>query len=366
MLRGSSPGSSADKSDGQKGLLPLMKTVLLSKDLPAYKANLHCHTIYSDGKLTPAEVKERYQAKGYSIVAYSDHNVLVDHAELNGPDFLALPAIEMDVYRSDPVFAFRPCYHVNFFPRRSGQTAIPCFNPDHIRHGNLQEELRVRQAHIGGSDYVRVYENVQEIIDAYRDAGFLAMINHPTWSLQTAADYRDLHGFFAIELYNNGSAVKDGYYEFNTAIWDELLRSGMRVFGTATDDNHNQKPFGDPKDDSCGGFTVIQADSLTQEAVTDALGTGRFYASTGPLFRSIVLEDDILKVECSPVRKVLLTTGHRQASVVRPASGMETVTSAEFDLHHILSDSYVRLTLVDAKGRFAWSQPIYNYIGRKE
>ena len=39
-----------------------------------YKANLHCHTTFSDGVLTPEQVKELYLANGYSIVAYTDHD----------------------------------------------------------------------------------------------------------------------------------------------------------------------------------------------------------------------------------------------------------------------------------------------------
>ena len=38
-----------------------------------YKANLHCHTTHSDGKLTPSQTREAYQAQGYSVVAFTDH-----------------------------------------------------------------------------------------------------------------------------------------------------------------------------------------------------------------------------------------------------------------------------------------------------
>ena len=38
-----------------------------------YKANLHCHTVDSDGRLTHEEVKAEYQKRGYRIVAYTDH-----------------------------------------------------------------------------------------------------------------------------------------------------------------------------------------------------------------------------------------------------------------------------------------------------
>ena len=42
---------------------------LLPKEGTFYKANLHCHTVVSDGDLTPEQVKEAYMGQGYSIVA---------------------------------------------------------------------------------------------------------------------------------------------------------------------------------------------------------------------------------------------------------------------------------------------------------
>lgn len=339
-----------------------MKIEYFAENGNRFKANLHCHTTFSDGAKTPAEIKEIYRKEGYNIVAYSDHNVLADHSELNDENFLAMLAIEVDVYQVYGVDRL-PCYHINFFPKKSGQTAVPCYNPLHIRHGAMIEKLRQKQAHIGGDDYVRRYDNVQEIVDAYRDAGFLVMLNHPTWSLQHAADFARVEGAFAMELYNHSSYL-EGYDEINTRVWDELLMDDKRIFGTATDDNHNHNP-NTPRWDSCGGFTVIQADALTQEAVTDALEKGKFYASMGPLFRSIVLEDNTLKIETSPVSRVLLTTGHRQAQVAYPAEGETTITEATFDLSRIITGDYVRLTLIDEKGNRAWSQPIYDYIGRE-
>ena len=54
-----------------------MITPLLPTSGNLYKTNLHCHTNVSDGRLSPAEVKELYMAHGYSIVAYTDHEVLI-------------------------------------------------------------------------------------------------------------------------------------------------------------------------------------------------------------------------------------------------------------------------------------------------
>ena len=60
-----------------------------------YKANLHTHSTVSDGKLTPEEVKAEYKKLGYSILALTDHSVIVNHQHLNDPDFLMLTGAEI-------------------------------------------------------------------------------------------------------------------------------------------------------------------------------------------------------------------------------------------------------------------------------
>ena len=62
-----------------------------------YKANLHCHTVISDGKLTKEQIKEEYQKRGYSIVAFTDHRTYGYHPELTDENFIALAGIEVDV-----------------------------------------------------------------------------------------------------------------------------------------------------------------------------------------------------------------------------------------------------------------------------
>ena len=57
-----------------------------------YKANLHCHTVLSDGHLTPEGIKEAYQKEGYSIVAYTDHRHYGWHPELMDENFIPLAA----------------------------------------------------------------------------------------------------------------------------------------------------------------------------------------------------------------------------------------------------------------------------------
>ena len=60
-----------------------MKKYLLPKDGNFYKANLHSHTNVSDGAFCPQDVKKVYLEHGYSIVAFTDHDVLMPHYDLN-------------------------------------------------------------------------------------------------------------------------------------------------------------------------------------------------------------------------------------------------------------------------------------------
>ncbi|MBE6674237.1 MAG: PHP domain-containing protein, partial [Ruminococcaceae bacterium] len=59
-----------------------MKKYIISPKLNWYRANMHCHTTVSDGSLTPEQVKEEYKKMGYSIVAYTDHEIIREHNDL--------------------------------------------------------------------------------------------------------------------------------------------------------------------------------------------------------------------------------------------------------------------------------------------
>ena len=92
-----------------------MRKYLFPQGFPFYKANLHCHSTASDGDFTPQELKEAYKAKGYSVIAYTDHEVMVPHPELNDPDFLALHGYEIEIMSDYPLnssFKYRQTCHL--------------------------------------------------------------------------------------------------------------------------------------------------------------------------------------------------------------------------------------------------------------
>ena len=83
-----------------------------------YKANLHCHTVLSDGRWTKEQVKAEYQRRGYSIVAFTDHRHYGWHPELMDDGFVPLAAYEADLNEPFPPsgsFQRVRTYHLNFY-----------------------------------------------------------------------------------------------------------------------------------------------------------------------------------------------------------------------------------------------------------
>lgn len=336
-----------------------MKHYLLPQGGHFYRANLHAHSTVSDGELTPKEVKDLYKSAGYSVLALADHNRLVRYPELCEDDFLMLPALEYDIVsRENSYSPAKKVYHINFYPEDPENVAMPCFHP--MYQPKALTPPSVPQAYVGEPNYIRDYEKVNEVVSEFRKNGFIATLNHPTWSLQTIEDYRklDVSQFFAMEIFNNASYLTEGRFEINTHLYDKLLREGNRIYCTATDDNHNFRAWMPRPHCTCGGFVMIKAERLDHRTIIEALKAGSFYASMGPLIEELYIEDNTLYVKTSPAAKIVLSTGYRCTRVVYPASPHASVCEATFDLSNIYP-GYVRITVTDARGRMAWSQPYY-------
>ena len=100
----------------------MKKIELLSADVKYYKANLHCHSTVSDGRLSPEEIKREYRKRGYQIVAFTDHNRYVNHSELNDKNFIAVAALETDIddrpKKEGEGYSLVPTYHLNWYDTR--------------------------------------------------------------------------------------------------------------------------------------------------------------------------------------------------------------------------------------------------------
>ena len=320
-----------------------------------FKANFHTHTTVSDGKLTPEEIRDAYKAKGYSILALTDHSVTVAHQELNQEDFLLLTGAEVDVDdRDDPkgIVRNRQC-HLCLISKDPKRQWIPFKDPNPIASSVPYEA----QNEIAGVSREYSPENINNIIAECNRQGFLVTYNHPCWSLETFAEYGSLKGLWGME-YRNSASIALGFDENNGRVYQDLLLQGNRLMPVCADDTHTafHKNNGYPVLGE--SWNMVGAKALSYDAVIDAMEKGDLYASCGPEIHSLTWEDGHIHITCSPAEKILLITHSRHTQLAWAKDG-EALTEADFKVSGWLSklkddeDAFLRLVVTAADGSYA-------------
>ena len=324
----------------------MSKITLLDRKKNFYKANLHCHTTCSDGKMTPEQIKEIYKAKGYSIVAFTDHEHLLDQSHLNDDQFLAITSCEVAIkefpHLSTLVKTDMKVCHLNFYSKDPHNVDTPCYSSvyDHF----INDEIKDRIVHSCG-EYEREYgaDGISAMIKEANKKGFLVSYNHPRWSLENATDYLGYEGIWAVEIYNSECNLT-GIYEYDINVYDDFLRADNRLACTACDDNHGA-------DSMFGGFIMVNAEKLDYYAVIDALEKHNFYASTGPVIKELYVEDGKAYLSFEGGEYALMSTKGRRASrkLAQNPNGENTVC---FDIK-METDEYIRFDVVGSDGKRA-------------
>ena len=323
-----------------------MKRILLTSDKNYYKANLHCHSTNSDGKMTPEEVKAHYKANGYCVVAYTDHEHLIDNSYLNDEQFLTITSCEIAIkdgpanLRPSTNHLMKVC-HLNLYAKNPGNIDTPCYNPLFDYHGSAEAMAKVYHS---CEPYERIYgsEGISEIIDIANKNGFLVCYNHPVWSLENAVDYLGYKGLWGVEIYNHSSS-DEGRFEYNINTYDDFLRSGQKIACVATDDNHNIK-------NACGGWIMINSEQFSYDAIIDALEKHNFYASTGPVIKELYIENDKAYLTFEKGDYAVMSTKGRRVSK-KMAENPNGENKVEFEI--LPSDGYIRFDVADKCGKRA-------------
>ena len=326
--------------------------ILLDEKKGYLKANMHCHTTFSDGRLTPEEIKEAYLAEGYSVVAFTDHEHVVDQSHLSDERFLALVGCEVAI-KEIPTEStmtnqqMKVC-HLSFFALNPKNPITPCYNSvaDHF----VTESARGKFTPDG--EYKRSYthKGISDMIKRAHDMGYLVSYNHPSWSLENSFDYLGYAGLDFVEIYNTGCA-KEGHVD-DERVFEDMLLSGRRIFCIAGDDNHNRVPLSSPASDSFGGYIMINEDKLEYSAVMKALWQGKFYVSTGAKILSVTKDGSTVTVRTSAAESIHLRTGGRRCRSAYSEGG-DGICEATFTLDP--ADGYFRIKVV-AKNGVAYSQ----------
>lgn len=288
-----------------------------------WRGNLHTHSTRSDGKLTPEQVVGRYRAQGYDFIALTDHFLerygypIVDTRAWRDDEFTTLVGAELHA----PALAHGDLWHIlavglpfDFAPNRNGEGG-----PD----------LAARAA----------------------AAGAFVGIAHPGWYSLTLVDALTIEAAHAVEVYNHTAFYdndrSDGWY-----ISDQFGILGRRHFAYAADDAHFAT-----RPDYFGAWVQVKAESLDPDALLAALKAGQFYSSQGPEIHDVAIVGNAVRVASSPARAIFVGgAGSKSRRVI--AEPGAAVSEAEFPLDPF-AGSFCRVTVVDAEGRRAWSNPIW-------
>ena len=276
-----------------------------------YKANLHTHTTTSDGDASVEQRVRQYRENGYQILAITDHDRTNDVQEHSMEDFLVLSGME---------------------------THPPCpghFEPYHVVCLSVPSGFQIPDD-----------ADLNARIELVKRVGGEAIVAHPYWSGLNINHLLGVRGQIAIEVYN-ATCTKWGK-GFSSVHWDDFLEAGRIIPAVAVDDTHRGR-------DIFMGWTMIKAGSLTVPAVMEALRTGCYYSSCGPVIKDLRIEDGRVRLECSPVIEVHFVC-HSCLGHSLYIDGGERITSAEFTLRE--GATFVRTEVVDERGRRAWTNPL--------
>jgi len=297
-----------------------------------WRGNLHTHSTNSDGVLPAEEVCRRYRAEGYDFLALTDHFVglwgypISDTTGYRTEGFTTILGAELH----SGAMANGELWHI------LAVGLPPDFAPSNSPH------------------FVPVagQETAAQIAQRAVDAGAFVAIAHPQWSGLTLDDARSVTAAHAVEIYNHGCAMgcdrPDGF-----AIADLLLSEGRRLTLIATDDAHFSEP------DFFGGWVMVKAQANEPAALLAALKAGHFYSTQGPELRDVRIEDNRVIVESSAVSSVIAIGWGTGAKGVHGHS----MTRAEVPLDRLNNSPWIRVAVIDAAGRRAWSNPIWREAG---
>ena len=321
-----------------------MRKYLLPKEGNFYKANLHCHSTFSDGKMTVEELKEKYKKEGYSIIAFTDHEYILDHSDLNDENFLAITACEHSITQPQSNYplakkAVKVC-HLNYYAKDPHNVVTPCYSSRYDIYSK-----KAGQTPVYNKEYTREYtkECICDMIKEGNENGFLVSYNHPVWSLENACDYLGYKGLWAMEIYNT-ACVMLGFAEYSITSYDDMLRSGERIACLANDDTHSSK-------DAFGGHVMIKAKSLSYSDVMSALENKELYASTAPRINELYVEDGVAHIAYEGGEFAMMSTYGRHIEIVN-AKNPEGENYAEFTLQPE-TDGYIRFSVYDKYSNFA-------------
>ena len=285
-----------------------------------FRGNCHTHSLLSDGDSSAETLAEAYRNGGYDFLVLTDHGkVQEDVSMIQRKDFLVINGVELHP-----------------------PTRLPAIVRHHIVGIGVEKPPPCR---------IRKNGSARSAISWIERNGGIAVYAHPYWSGHDIEHIGEGKSAPGVEVFNTTTEIMRGLGDSSSHL-DQALHRGIhwRVF--AVDDLHKLAR------DFAGGWIMVKAADLTRASIMNAIRKGRSYASTGPEIRSLKIKRGVAHITCSPVREIVwLPRGPRGERI---ASKGKPLTTAEFSAKRFRNPGdYLRVEITDAKGRKAWSNPVW-------
>ncbi|NRA40089.1 MAG: PHP domain-containing protein [Planctomycetes bacterium] len=303
--------------------------------MPFYAGNTHCHTTNSDGDSSPAHVAHCYQNAGFDFVSITDHNHITDPSEcaVSNPDFLVIPGSEFTSGLSDPEFR---SIHVNGI--------------------GVREIFKLDDA------YPSISDGLQHAVEQVHKQGAFSTLNHPNWLWSFGAEeMKAVENVDAFEVWNGGwtcNSAGDSEHASTDSMWDDMLSSGKRIWGIASDDCHvfDQAKRDDPFHDKIASAWIeVQADELTETAILAALKSGNFIATSRIKLESLINTPELIQLEIKEWEKVTFETHFigKNGKILDIQKGRSVSYTPKGD------EMYVRAKVYSSTTHYLWTQPVF-------
>ena len=293
-----------------------------------YKVNLHCHSTRSDGHRTYEEVLAAYARNGYDMLAVTDHWVWGEAGEFVG----SLPD-----GRPQTLHIVSGC-EFNVGAGNSEEGVFHILGLDCPRKPALTMSLY-------HDERLSPLEKARVVIREIHRAGGIAVLAHPAWSLNTPEQFYQLGAYEATEIYNSVSDWGMSDRPYSGILVDEVATRGLCPPLLATDDTHYYDG------DQFRGMIMAEADVVDAKGLAFAIREKRFYATMGPEVHMERVDEDTVRLCCSPAVKIVFLSNlvWTDGRVTR-GNGL---TGASYTFKD--EETFVRAEVTDAAGRVAWS-----------
>ena len=295
-----------------------------------YQAQLHTHTLYSDGTVDVKDVVERYYELGYDILAVTDHGV-VNKGWNRVPEVLDLVGYNQYINNFEPMSNER---YREITVEGAGRNGRPMLD---VPYGIELNALVMRKNHVNGFfvDYgngiLGHEEDYETVIAGNHRAGGITFINHPGDFIAAnkengrAEDYNQLKVFIeplmkydscvGIEIFN----LRDTTDRADRILWDTILQytipQGKVVWGFANDDSHALDDIDVTRD-------IMLMPALSNEDLRTAMENGTFFACSR-YARYEMGEEFVGEGEYAQIHEVIVDDEKDVISVV--ASNYDTI-----------------------------------------